>query len=227
MFFENILTRLWKMSNHNDCRSLVRLICMKKAKTVKINQGLLEIIRKHVLNNYDTNDSQMPNSMCVSSRILITNLDKGESVILPDLFDFSSIHLLRLLRSNSAEACKCQICEIAKFNPIGKQKDAMPGNKRGRPPSRPQPNIIAGPQAICKKCFSIIGRGLTHDCKLKHRTENLIKSLNIPPIVQEKIASSIIKEKMKSVSETTVSLKTGGKPLRISPNIHTCLSFVE
>ena len=97
----------------------------------------------------------------------------------------------------------------------------MPGNKRGRPPSRPQPNIIAGPQTICKKCFSIIGRGLTHDCKLKHRTENLIKSLNIPPIVQEKIASSIIKEKMKSVSETTVSLKTGGKPLRISPNIPT------
>ena len=97
MFFENILTRLWKMSNHNDCCSLLCLICMKKPKTVKINQGLLEIVRKHVLNNYDTNDSQMPNSMCVSCRILITNLDKGESVILRDLFDFSSIHLLRLL----------------------------------------------------------------------------------------------------------------------------------
>ncbi len=210
------------MSDHLKCRALVCLLCMRKAKSpVQISGQVLQRIQKHVLSNYDITEIFLPSVICVHCHILLAKFDNGDSVKLPTLFDFSSLQQYRSTRQRSSEPCSCQICQTAKFNPIGKTKEENPQTPLGRPqlPKTKETPPSPGPLVLCKRCFGIYGKGYKHECKLTYRADNLEKTLSIPSGVKQKIAVSAIKEGIKTSNSNEAILKTGGRPLRVSPNI--------
>ena len=83
-------------------------------------------------------------------------------------------------------------------------------NKVGRPPLESKPVI----HHLCGLCLTPIYRGCNHYCCETTLLENLLT--NIPPHVQEKLASAVVKRKSEEDGSKNISLKTGGRPLPVS-----------
>jgi hypothetical protein len=94
--------------------------------------------------------------ICVHCHILLAKFDNGDSVKLPTFFDFSA--------QRSSEPCSCQICQNAKFNPIGETKEENPQTQPRRPqlPKTKETPPSTGTIGLFKRCFGVYGKDYTH-----------------------------------------------------------------
>ena len=59
-----------EMSDHNDCRKKVCVVCIRKAtKDRKLSDVLIKAIKDYVNPNYDVNDPDYPCGLCTSCYI--------------------------------------------------------------------------------------------------------------------------------------------------------------
>lgn len=119
---------------------------------------------------------------------------------------------------SACDKWQCYICNIARSNPFSGSMPMKP--KRGRPSSddTPQEHQMQSVK-ICPKCFSILGRGLSHTCTKEEKIKNTSKMLS--PKSKEILCSSVIMEKRDSRPQASASISianNGGRPTRIEFN---------
>ena len=116
--------------------------------------------------------------------------------------------------------CTCRICEVARMKNSDQQKHTA---EQSNPMGYPKTKLVSPPARtipVCSKCFSMIGKGVPHNCTKVQRQENLstyVKSTSTKS--KGKVTSNILKdicsETGVSKSGGVVSLATGGAPLPV------------
>jgi hypothetical protein len=115
---------------------------------------------------------------------------------LPDPFDFESIRLTALTRISPL--CACELCETARFNPVG--TDASIGPLKHRPFPRGQPRKredepAPSPITVCDTCYSRVGKGLPHICTTPKKRQNLTNALGSDSRGHEILAAEVLRSK--------------------------------
>ena len=207
---------------HDQCRRKVCIICMQKCKGVQIISPSVQIlIDDHFLTGLSWRlDSRLPNVMCIDCRMKLVGKSQGKNVEMPPFFDYSKIlrPQTRLLLASCVH--NCAVCEIAAARPVFGPGIRNKKKKKGlvQMPFLPATSTasLASAPLLCSLCGSIFGRGHTHVC----RPSNWAKAAqNLPLEVREQLASSTIREKsLGSTNGDAVTLKTGGKEMRVLPN---------
>ena len=207
--------------NHCQSRKCVCILCMKKSRET-ITPGAKKRIRGLISEEIDFDDVRVPQGICTSCRM---SLIKRDSAI--QLFDFSSIFVPHFTRS-SPLSCNCTICKIARSSSKNMKTSRHPlhakRKKRGRPGTiRPkdvqdhQQPASSTSEKHCPQCLSIIGRGKRHRCSDQTLSENVLMLAEKFPKAAEKLASSVIKEKIPSPGGTVRLSQLAGPSFPVVP----------
>ena len=70
---------------------------------------------------------------------------------------------------------------------------------------------------LCSNCLSAVKRGITHDCSQATKFKNLKKIISTDSRTAEKIAASVITQKVSSPQGTIRLNRESGKALTITP----------
>ena len=206
---------------HEELRRHVCVMCMRKADQ-SLSGMVLERVKKIFVSNLDLNDSRLPSGICATCRNLLQKISLGgSSKKVPDVFDFSSIHVRKVTKSNPV--CDCLICSIAKCkgswdHPLSKGK-----RERGRPASEggEDSSFLGAPPTpvkICPSCLTLPKPGHPHQCKPSTRRENLLVLAKADPVGAQMIASEVVRESPASPGGTIrLAQKLGGRPMPIKP----------
>ena len=205
-----------KFKTHSDCRPHVCLFCFEKSVIDLRNYTkYLEVIKNHVIENYDPTDVRLPCGVCSSHRTYINTLHRkyelGSEVTFTPTLDIAQLSYFldeskKLSRSSSL--CLCLICEVAKA-PGLMVKNILKKLKTSEPEKQHQSQGIK----LCGTCLHPIQRGKKgHNCNETNLIENLRKLL--PEKVQEKIAGKVLKRKLSDGDKENVELATGRKSFK-------------
>jgi hypothetical protein len=86
-----------KVRTHEDADSFVCLVCMRKGKTMRtVNQHMQELIRQHVMENYDRLDTRLPNALCATCRLTSLDFEKENFSRVQSFEVFDCAHELRI-----------------------------------------------------------------------------------------------------------------------------------
>ena len=195
------------MSSHEQNRKKICFYCTKKVtkNAMTISKSLIDKIQKNILPEYDITDSRFPTVLCSTCRYWVDLMEKGEKKKSLPFFDFKEIVLAPTTRTNKNTPCNCLICSTAR----------QVGNKK---------SYIVSPESIqtedkstmfiCKKCFSIVSKGLTHECNHNNLAKNVIILLeDVEQNRKEQIVSSLLDTFKKDNTEknNVIKLQTKGK----------------
>ena len=102
--------------SHNECRNRVCIVCYKKGKR-PISDAENVTIQKHILVNYDKDNIELPNAVCLCCSIVLSNKIKDESTALPTIPNYDP-ELPKLTRGTIDNKCTCRICKVIHFSTI-------------------------------------------------------------------------------------------------------------
>ena len=231
---------------HEENRRKVCAPCGRKIKFVnkrlsfQINDHQENLIKEKLCPQFDKSNSKYPRSICATCRTILCEHANGETKRqLPKMPNYGDLTLPEET-TNISKNCNCYICLTGRNN---RHESVMKGkgNKRkfigqidiGLSSAfviEKFKQISLKPKTssynkVCGKCFQIIGKGKNHRCRSYSTTaQNLIKNIGnkLPEKQQEKIASTLIKNKLQADNvkinnskNIPLSLSTGGKNLRI------------
>ena len=146
--------------------------------TVFLKDTLQAILQK----NFDFEDARVPLGICESCRIALGKYAKGEKAYLSQLFDFTSISLLTLTRTTTT--CEClQNCK-------GEEQPHSHSLAENSPQENSSKERIV--EKRCATCFSVVHRGVPHQCAKATLCKNLIKMARNDQIASKRIASDVI-----------------------------------
>ena len=168
---------------HKECRKSVCVICMKKGDQ-ELTENYKSTIPQQIQKDLDFNDERVPLATCISCRSQIGNLCDGKTTVVPKLYHFETILIKPATRFSNV--CECLLCQIAKLK--GKEKHPFSKFQESEPKLPQQASQNA--EKRCTKCLSIIGRGLSHNCTLGTRHENLRKIAAADPVGVEQVCIS-------------------------------------
>ena len=212
---------------HNECRSNVCFLCLKKGKVAGKFDGLsasrVDFITHGILPDYENVKNFLPSGICSGCNNRVSRfMAKKERT--PDNFEHAQSlekynEIIAELQTLSVDGidpesteCVCVICCIARES----NKFSTKGVKRPLPDIESDITVESSSENqadMCQICFSI---GPHSSCTKKIRQKNLMQILS--PASKQKLAAAIIKETKASEPSSSgeVILKTGGKPLRVS-----------
>lgn len=203
---------------HMENRKKVCIICMQKAKN-PISQVVLQRIRAYFMKDYDPIDACYPSAICSKCRsdLLYICSGKKTAAILPPMFDFGLIlPQLQSTRNQPNPICCCQLCVIAR-----QSCTTIPKRKKGRPSS----SSLGGPVQktvikLCSFCKSLIGKGLSHNCKVSTLRKNMIGLCDdVDVSTREIVASKVVSDKMKTNRKSTALKTRGSSSLVVSSTV--------
>ena len=191
---------------HEDNRKTVCFLCMNKA-----NRQLTDFMikRSQEILGQRTNfeDQRVPIGICENCRVSLRRKDEGRDVQLPSLPDYQNIKIRPATRES---ACDCLICSV------GKAKFRSPqisGTTNTASQLIEQPIV----EKRCSACFSLIGRGIPHVCSKAILRQNLLEVAEKNKKAAERVAVSVIANKLPS-PHGTVRLNQGvGRPFPVTP----------
>ena len=220
-----------KARTHAESQSHVCLLCFQKGSSMlKIANVNLQRVKKYFLEDFDPNDSKLPNRICTRCRNLLGKVENGSKIVsdLPDPVDFNALSFPKITRTlgtttlGELVGCTCSICIVA--NTVQTANNFKKPFKKGRPLNQgPSRLAMALPVRRCNCCLQIIGKGINHPqpCGLRDRRENVTRIVLDDQRGAEIIASHVIKEKVKDSSkdQTAISLATKGPSVSLpKPN---------
>ena len=132
--------------------------------------------------------------------------------------DYSQLVLLRpCTRNQTGAPCQCTVCVLARTKFPYQTKELL--SKFVFPKSKvpPPPSVLKQ----CVKCYSYLGKGLSHNCTKTTKRVNQAKIVkNSSRKTKEKVTSSIVKHifEERGIEQRggTVTLATGGTPLNVT-----------
>ena len=194
--------------NHEESILRVCFGCFSKAKDNDILSAATATIQDRVkllLPSVPLEDDRCPKAFCQNCR---SRLKKVESKII-SVFDLSILtrHLETQPRTSPRTKCSCKICEVA-------NESNWKTGKKQRKPGRPKEKEEEEVPRCCGKCYSPIYRGCVHKCSRTSMIENIRK--NAPQRVQQRVASAVVREAAAESESSSITLPTGGQPLRLS-----------
>ena len=190
--------------NHEDCRKTVCLLCMRKAGR-EVTEFLMQKLISAYETNFDFDDSRVPCGLCDACRTTVRRKEEGKDVVLPPLFDFSTIRVRKETRDHQ---CNCLICQIghSKLNERSPLDVSQACQSLPPPPKR------------CTSCLSIVGRGIPHHCNQYTYRENLRQLAMEEQQAAEQIASQVLSTKEATPGGSVkISQARGGPPIRVKP----------
>ena len=145
-----------KDESHARNRLKVCIGCMRKGKR-SLSTELINLVKRHVLPDFDSEDKRFPAGICNSCYLMIKKAAKGE-VKFPDIQRQVEIESELLLRSEAAERCQCQICTVATC----KAQAAINMKRKAGLKSREAKTPKEQTKTVCSKCFAEVYRGCKH-----------------------------------------------------------------
>nr|XP_012558535.2 uncharacterized protein LOC105845381 [Hydra vulgaris] len=194
--------------NHQECRKSVCFLCFSKSKR-KLTSNLKERCQIILKEKINFNDDKVPLGICEKCRSCLRRKESGEDITLPSLYKFETIKLRPETRDSH---CNCLICSIGKLRHNGQMKIEFAQSSATRTPSLTV-------EKRCSDCFSIIGRGLSHNCTKGTLRNNLVAVVTKDPLASERIAALVVSNKAPSPHGTVrLSQLYGGRMLPVTPS---------
>ena len=192
---------------HEECRRTVCFLCMKKCDR-QVTEFMKERIKALFKQEIDFNDPKVPSGICNSCRTNLQKRDSGQiNAELPQLYDFQAIKIVRRTTD-----CSCLICQIgrSKFNHTHPSVSSVPSSS--------QQSSSQTQDRLCSLCLTVIRKGFPHQCTKAAKFDNLKKIVQTDSRAGEKLAASVIEQKVASPKGTKRLIREqGGKPLSLTP----------
>ena len=225
-----------KKRTHEECRSSVCLLCLRKGDRV-ISQEQRHLIQTHVYLDYSRFQNVLPGSLCSTCRLKLQSQGSTKPARLPPSLNFEQmaqdLSALGPETRSGARECNCKLCLISSsrahkgvlpchpYGPPSPQQTQGMHVRLGRPTisEAGSPPFSQLPQVLqkCQKCNSQVAKGRPHLCSDSSKKQNYKE--DISPRSKEHIASSVLKEKFAeaaSLGSKVVSLSHGqGPPLKV------------
>ena len=149
--------------------SKICLICIRKSdRNVTANQ--IKELKKYssIFDKISPEDPRVPTGICGDCRLLlqlkINKKGQDKEFKVPSGFSFQSDVIIPKTRSSDCVPCNCLICERAEFKgklqPLNQPTAQTQSNKKDR-------------EYSCPKCFTLIGKRISHICNDSSALENL------------------------------------------------------
>lgn len=152
-----------KPRTHEENRSEVCILCLKKPYLQPLSTTVVDIIEKHILPDVRTLSWYYPTKICRACSYDIFSYDLGR-------YDKIPIHKYKFnvkAVTRTTSSCSCEICIAARLSIAPKSK-----GKRGRPSSSgdtKQRNLN-----LCPSCFTEMAKGKRHKCSKTEAKRNLL-----------------------------------------------------
>lgn len=200
-----------------------KIVCgQKRLEFFLISNKVAKLIKQFLSLNYDMADSRYPLSICNTCRLTLCAHEKGDlKRPLPTMPNYDQMILSKIMRG-SEKTCHCYICLKGRF--VGHVKTEKGAGKlrqinniitpsaglyalraSNEIPRKENSNLAVKKLSLCGVCLSKIARGITHTCnptlQLGKNIDRIIAE-KLPQKNQEQIATSIVKRKIDSFSDS-------------------------
>lgn len=198
--------KLYTSATHEENKKRVCLLCLRSNKSLIPIKGKLKYKIESIV-SFKINETAPTTVICNSCyRKLYRNKSDESNFVLPDYSKF----IFRNTRSNSDEnQCSCYLCTLIrsrKNNENKKKKHIIKNFVENR----------------CKKCFSVIARGISHYCKKgKYKNVKELVQHNLDGKQKDHVVASLLKDKtvvnnVDGIQNNVVLLSQDkGKPLKL------------
>ena len=197
---------LGRPRTHEENRQIVCLVCMKKLKSLdKISPKMVDDIKTFFVPNFALNSDCFHSVICITCRMAlkkgVKNNERDSNFIVYDHSNSGRV----LTRSKATEPYEYYICQVARTHATSSN---FQKTKKGRPTASKNKNEDSPIIKLCKECMVAIGPGIRHKCNKLKRVGNLLNlSTQSSPKLSEKLASSIVKNKVNESKENDGQIK--------------------
>ena len=167
---------------HEDARDLICCCCgIRTTKKKRVTQNEQKLVQTYCKPNFDSTLREQPSGLCNYCRWYLYACQRGErweEVGREDPRLRWDVYELEHGRFREAEHTpdSCQICELAKWNPVADpdpQKRYMLQSREPVPEEKKQTSF-----KFCSHCYQHIGRGIPHPCTPANAKKNLAKIIS-------------------------------------------------
>lgn len=199
-----------KSRSHEECRACVCLLCFSKTKVIRnITESAREVIHRNIT-NIDFDDVRLPTEMCSNCYTIVYEYKKDNYSRTIPLYEHAQLAnngLSPIIRGNAQ--CSCKVCKIARASTTSNfntSTSVIQKRKPGPSASTARDSTVK-PTALklCSFCLCVLARGKPHTCTSTQRHGNLLSLASMSTArlcSDEKLASSIIRQKMKDALDT-------------------------
>ena len=162
---------------HEDCRDKVCCCCgIRTPKKKRVNENEAKLVEKYCKPNFDTTFSlrEQPTGLCSLCRWYLFACKRGEKWenrpnprLRWDAYEMEH----RRFRENEHDPDTCQVCLLAKWNPVGEPETSAEKKYIMRSIKEPVPPEKS--YKFCDICYQHIGRGIPHPCTVASAKKNL------------------------------------------------------
>ena len=196
--------------SHEDARQVICSCCgIKTSKKTKMTDNDEALVRKYCKPSYDSTLREQPAGLCNTCRWYLfackrrdiwVEVGKPDPRVRWDAFELEH----RRFSEKDHNRDDCQICILAKENPVQKNNPEMGHMLQPREPLAPEKKEIF---KLCGKCYQHIGRGIPHCCTVANLKKNLA---NIVSQLSPKDQGHIVSECVKNLASTSGAQYGGG-----------------
>ena len=174
---------------HDEVRKKICAGCFRKTKCVRpISQAaIVSSVQKFVYGKYDLENSNLPSGICDRCR---KALIKQENAPVDELWpyepDYENLKPPRPVTRGTDGLCDCSLCHLYQVSNLFAKKKIQ--NEKGnalvdhrdvtgwKTASASCSNSVEKTNR-CESCFSIVGKGVPHNCTKNTKRENLAQLL--------------------------------------------------
>lgn len=179
-----------KPKTHDENRSAVCILCLKKQHLQPLSAKVINLIEKHLINDVKTLSWYYPTQICRACSFAIhaySDQNKPDNIILYK-YKFN----LKVV-TRGADTCSCEICVAARVTISPKTK-----GKRGRPSTSENAKRMCKLN-LCPHCFVDMAKGKRHICTKTEAQRNLLGIIQNAqgtgdPVVSEYMRNKSLKE---------------------------------
>ena len=200
---------------HEDARDLICCCCgIRTTQKKRVTQNEQKLVQTYCKPNFDSTLREQPSGLCNSCRWYLYGCQRGENweeVSKPDPRLKWDLYELEHGRFREAEHTpdSCQICVLAKWNPVADpdpQKRYMLQSREPVPEDKKHTSY-----KFCAHCYQHIGKGIPHPCTPANAKKNLAKIISE---MSENDQSQVVAACTKNLAST--SGVEPGTPMRLN-----------
>ena len=159
-----IMAHRTKRMSHEECRRVVCILCMNKAKEIRqITSRIHDLIKEYIFTGNELNDDRLSTATCSTCRLKLEQYAKQNFGSNIEVFDYSSLSRTYATRTYEPDYCSCTVCEVARSNSVNnfglkKSRVGRPSTSTDQRPVKPTPIVL------CPLCLGYIGRRISSRC---------------------------------------------------------------